>query len=135
MIEPVAEQARFAGKIFCYVAVHSPVRGGDQSAIGIAVLGEPGYSFPLALETYPTYEKAATRAEELNRIFPFSPEACVAIVADTMIRQRLQRPTIERLSVTLREATDDGTLDGLAGLVVHPETINDFCDAVEASTD
>lgn len=134
MIDPVAEQARFAGKIFCYVAVHSPVRGDNQFAIGIAVLGEPGYSFPLTLELYPAYENAAARAEELNRNFPFSLEACVAIVADTMNRQRRQRPTVERLSDLLREATDDGSLDHLAGVVVHPETINDFCDAVEAST-
>lgn len=133
MIDHAGEQARFENKIFCYVAVHSPVRRDQQFAIGIAVLGEPGYSFPHALELYPTYETAAARADALNRVFPFGPEACVAIVAETMIRQRLRRPTIERLSDLLREATDDGTLDRLAGLVAHCETVNDFCDAVEAA--
>lgn len=133
MIDTTAERTRFEGKIFCYVAVHSPVHRDDQFAIGIAVLGEPGYSFLLVLELFATYDKASSRAEALNKIFPYSADTRVAIVADTMIRQSLQRPTIERLSDLLREATDDGTLDHLAGNAAHPETIEDFCDAVEAS--
>jgi len=133
MIDTTAEHARFEGKIFCYVVVHSPVHRDDQFAIGIAVLGEPGYSFPLALELFPTYDKASRRAQELNEVFSYSVETCIAVVADTMIRQGQRRPTIERLSDLLREATDDGTLDRLASDVAHPETITDFCEAVEAS--
>nr|WP_295468859.1 hypothetical protein [Mesorhizobium sp.] len=131
MIDTIAEQARFNGRIFCYVAIHSPINRDDRFAIGIAVLGEPGYSFPLALELFPTYNEASIRAEELNGVFPYSADACVAIVADTMIRQRQRRPTIDRLANLLLEATKDGTLDRLAGDVTHPETINDFCDAVQ----
>lgn len=133
MIDTTAEHARFEGKIFCYVAVHSPVYRDDQFAIGIAVLGEPGYSCPLTLELFPTYDKASTRAQVLNEVFSYSADTCVAIVADTMIRQSQRSPTIERLFDLLREATDDGTLDRLACDVAHPETIDDFCDAVEAS--
>lgn len=132
MIDTTAETDRFKGKIFCFVAVHSPVRRDDRFAVAITVLGEPGYSFPLALELFPNYEEASTRAQGLNEIFPYSADACIAIVADTMIRQNQRRPTIERLSDLLREATDDGTLDRLAGMVERSETINDFCDAVEA---
>jgi hypothetical protein len=99
-------------------------------AVGIAVLGEPGYSFASALELFPTYKEASIRAEELNRVFPYSVDACVAIVADTMIRQRKRRPTIDRLGDLLLDAEKDGTLERLAGDVRHPETISDFCDAV-----
>lgn len=133
MIDITTEQARFTGKIFCFVAVQSPVRHDNGFAIGIAVLGEHGYSLPLTLELFPAYDAAAIRAEALNKAFPYSAETCVAIVADTMIRQSQRRPTIERLSDLLHEATNDGTLDRLAGEVAHADTINDFCDAVEAS--
>ena len=97
MIDTTAEQARYQGKIFCYVAIHSPISRDDQFAVGIAVLGEPGYSFALELELFATYKEASTRAEELNGVFPYSLDACVAIVADTMIRQRERRPTLHRL--------------------------------------
>lgn len=133
MIDITTEQTRFTAKIFCFVAVQSPVRRDNGFAIGIAVLGEPGCSFPRALELFPAYDAASARAEELNKVFPYSPETCVAIVADTMIRQSQRRPTIERLSDLLQEATSDGTLDRLAGEVAHAGTINDFCDAVEAA--
>jgi|GEM_PF-6038038 hypothetical protein len=130
MIDTTAEQARFEGKIFCYVAIHSPISGDDRFAIGIAVLGEPGYSFASALELFATYSEASIRAEELNRAFPYSVDACVAIVADTMIRQRERRPTLDRLGDLLLDAEKDGTLDRLAGDVKHAKTITDFCDAV-----
>lgn len=70
------------------------------------------------------------RAEELNGVFPYNMDACVAIVADTMIRQRERRPTIDRLGDLLLDAEKDGTLDRLARDVTHFETITDFCDAV-----
>lgn len=34
MIDTTAEQARFAGKILCYVAIHSPITRDDRFAIG-----------------------------------------------------------------------------------------------------
>lgn len=130
MIDTTAEQSRFDGKIFCYVAIHSPINRDDRFAIGIAVLGEPGYSFALALELFATYKEASIRAEELNEVLPYGADACVAIVADTMIRQRQRRPTLDRLGELLLEAEEDGTLDRLTADVKHPETVNDFCDAV-----
>lgn len=130
MIDTTAEQARFAGKIHCYVAIHSPIDRDDRFAIGIAVLGEAGYSLPSQLEFFTTYKEASNRAEELNKLFPYDADACVAIVADTMIRQRERRPTVDRLGNLLLEAEQDGTLDRLAGDVRHAETITDFCDAV-----
>lgn len=130
MIDTKAEQARFEGKIFCYVAIHSPISRDDRFAVGIAVLGEPGYSFALDLELFATYKEASTRAEELNSVFPYSLDACVAIVADTMIRQRERRPTLHRLGDLLLDAEKDGTLDRLAKDVRQSETIADFCDAV-----
>lgn len=107
MIDTTAEQARFPGKILCYVAIHSPISRDDRFAIGIAVLGEAGYSLPSELEFFTTYKEASIRAEELNKVFPYDADACVAIVADTMIRQRERRPTVDRLGDLLLEAEED----------------------------
>ena len=80
MIDTTTEQARFAGKILCYVAIHSPISRDDRFAIGIAVLGEAGYSLPSQLEFFTTYKEASIRAEELNKVFPYDADACVAII-------------------------------------------------------
>lgn len=40
-----------------------------------------------------------------------------------------ERASVARLSAALRESTDNGALDNLAAFV-HPDVINQFCDAV-----
>ncbi|WP_353645733.1 hypothetical protein [Mesorhizobium sp. WSM2239] len=117
-------RARFPGKLFAFAAVTTR---SSQFGIGIAVLGEAGYSVPQKREVFPTYDAASDRADQLNKELGYTQDTALAIIADTMIRQSHKRDVIHRLRDVLDEAEANGTLNRLH---IDRDTIDTFVEAV-----
>jgi hypothetical protein len=78
------------GKIFAYV----PFQGrhsSDYWSIGVATLGESGYSPAPVNIHFPTYDQASEFCEDLRRHIGFDADTATAIVMDTMRRSEFKR--------------------------------------------
>jgi hypothetical protein len=86
------ERDRFRGKViaFCAVTVFATRPGNQPYGVGIAVLGEPGYSLTSVPMLHNSFESASDMADTLNTILGLHPDTAVVIIAETMSRQRFK---------------------------------------------
>lgn len=104
---------RLPGRVWCFVGgMHPNPRAaavGMGFVLGIATLGEAGWSPAQPVETFASYEAAAARAEALNDSLPWA-KSCDYIIADTMARSRSKLKREDgrsRFKVTIDFGPDD----------------------------
>jgi hypothetical protein len=77
------------GKIFAYVPFQG--RFAPNWSIGVATLGEAGYTpAPMNIH-FPTYNQASDFCDDLRRHIGFDEETATAIIMDTMRRSEVKR--------------------------------------------
>lgn len=117
-------QSSRPGQIFALVVVPNDYKIPEWS-VGIAVLGEPGYtavSPKLGAES--TYEAMAARVDAANARLGYTPDTLTAIIADTMRRStfkqdqearlttiKVNESELKLLSLLVSEAEDDAPAD------------------------
>lgn len=83
------ERQRHTGKVIAFV----PIAGshGYPFALGVAVLGEPGYSRPNVPQSFNTYDSASDMADRMNSLLGLHPNTVAAIFAETLHRQTFRQ--------------------------------------------
>jgi len=131
-----AERANYKGKVFAYAAMpNMHFRGKSGFMLGVAVLGEAGYS-PRP-QFFDDFSSAHEAADRLNAELGLDADTAVAIVADTMARSQRKNDdeaglTTVKLSAEdlreLMEALEDADLSDDRTYEKLEEALNDLQD-------
>lgn len=118
------ERSRFDRKVIAFVPVDNPGSSANPWQIGVAVLGEAGYMFPMYRSIHSTYDGAADFAEVLNDLLGHSRETATVIIAETMSRSSRQREKADTLTGRFKVEfdlvepfEDDDEADNVATLI------------------
>ncbi|RUW56827.1 hypothetical protein [Mesorhizobium sp. M8A.F.Ca.ET.021.01.1.1] len=90
IIDETVAAHNLTGKVWCFMAGMHPHPRLNTYLLGIATLGEAGWS-PMPRMGFETFGEANDRADSLNTLLPYSADTCIAIIADTMSRSRLKQ--------------------------------------------